>query len=217
MESHDLSVSELLRHCLDRPSDELWYDFVQLVQPVIRLSVVRTLRRWRGSSNDLVEDLTQQTYLPLCDSNLRALRRLRMEQPESLQAYLRIVAASVVVDHFRSQQTQKRGSGKMTAAIDEVSPRVPPEIEERLLAADLEKHLRICTDDNYGRDRVVFWLYYRNGLTSRAIAGIGQIGLTQKGVEALIYRLTKCIRLRIKGNLPSTASTEGGGARGISR
>jgi RNA polymerase sigma-70 factor (ECF subfamily) len=47
------------------------------------------------------------------------------------------------------------------------------------------------------RDRHIFWLYYRHGLSTKAIASIQAIALTQKGVESVIQRLTVGIRRHI--------------------
>jgi RNA polymerase sigma-70 factor, ECF subfamily len=44
---------------------------------------------------------------------------------------------------------------------------------------------------------VIFWLYYRDGLTARAIAQLPGIRLSVKGVESTIHRLTRRVRLRL--------------------
>jgi RNA polymerase sigma-70 factor (ECF subfamily) len=59
------------------------------------------------------------------------------------------------------------------------------------------------------RDRSVFWLYYRQGLTSKAIASLPGIGLTSKGVEAMIHRLSKAVRNEIDGNKLFRSPEEG--------
>ena len=48
--------------------------------------------------------------------------------------------------------------------------------------------------DTRERDRTVFWLYYKHGFTAKAIAALPAVGLTVKGVETVIFRLTKAIR-----------------------
>lgn len=44
------------------------------------------------------------------------------------------------------------------------------------------------------RDRRIFWLYYRVGLAASAIAALPSTGLTTKGVESTILRLTRLLR-----------------------
>jgi len=43
-----------------------------------------------------------------------------------------------------------------------------------------------AAEPNYIRDCAIFWLYYRQGLTAKAIAQLPDIGLTVKGVEKYI-------------------------------
>src|SRR5437667_159549 len=45
------------------------------------------------------------------------------------------------------------------------------------------------------RSRLIFWLYYRSGLSASAIASIPNIGLTTKGVESALLRLTRLVRI----------------------
>jgi DNA-directed RNA polymerase specialized sigma24 family protein len=47
------------------------------------------------------------------------------------------------------------------------------------------------------RDRTIFLLYYRYGLTASAIARLPSILLTVKGVESVIHRLTRLVRERL--------------------
>lgn len=41
---------------------------------------------------------------------------------------------------------------------------------------------------------MIFWLYYRDGLTTRAISSLPFVGLSTKGVESTIHRLTRMVR-----------------------
>jgi RNA polymerase sigma-70 factor (ECF subfamily) len=44
------------------------------------------------------------------------------------------------------------------------------------------------------KDREIFWLYYRDGLTAKAIASKSRTKLTVKGVEGVIARLTRFVK-----------------------
>jgi hypothetical protein len=48
-----------------------------------------------------------------------------------------------------------------------------------------------------GRDQTLFWLYYRHGMSASAIASLSTIGLSVKGVESAILRLTRQVRNHI--------------------
>ncbi len=54
------------------------------------------------------------------------------------------------------------------------------------------------------RDRWIFWMYYRHGLTASAISGFDRFELTQKGVESTILRLTRQVRDCLTGSNRST-------------
>jgi RNA polymerase sigma-70 factor (ECF subfamily) len=47
------------------------------------------------------------------------------------------------------------------------------------------------------RNSKIFWLYYRAGLSAAAIAALPGIGLSTKGVESLILRITRELRERM--------------------
>ena len=73
-----------------------------------------------------------------------------------------------------------------------------PPVEREILLREIDEHLAAVTEPAArGRDRQIFWLYYRHGMTARAIALIPGIGLTQKGVESAIQRLTNHVRARL--------------------
>jgi RNA polymerase sigma-70 factor, ECF subfamily len=54
--------------------------------------------------------------------------------------------------------------------------------------------LTVASGPNSVRDRRIFWLYYRVGLAASAIAALPTIGLSTKGVESTLLRLTRQIR-----------------------
>ena len=61
---------------------------------------------------------------------------------------------------------------------------------------------RLAVGQNLERDRRVFWLYYRVGLTANAIASLPAIGLSTKGVESTILRLTRLLRQELAADRP---------------
>jgi RNA polymerase sigma-70 factor (ECF subfamily) len=157
-----------------------------------------------------LEDLVQDTFLKLCGNNFSLLRRFRSERPEALVAYIRTIAATVVSDAQRSRVAQKRGSGGEPVNLDDVHNAAEPAqsvkiIERDMLLSQIDK----CLSGQTERDRQVFWLYYRQGLTSKGIAAIRAVELTSSGVESLIRRLTivarKCIERRTAEEMPQTA------------
>jgi len=47
------------------------------------------------------------------------------------------------------------------------------------------------------RERTIFRLYFRQGLTASSIASIPTVNLTTKGVESAIHRITKYLRANL--------------------
>jgi hypothetical protein len=64
-------------------------------------------------------------------------------------------------------------------------------------------------DPHLERDRKLFWLYYRVGLTADAIAGLPSIGLSTKGVESSLLRLTRLLRDEIGRDRPKAGNMLG--------
>jgi RNA polymerase sigma-70 factor (ECF subfamily) len=188
---------------------ELWERFIEEAHGVVASTVFRTLARWRTPQRDRVDDLVQETFLKLCANKFSLLQKFRSDRQEAFVAYLRAIAASVVSDSLRSSAAEKRGSGNEPVGLDEVFDAAEPAgsvavIERELLLGQVDR----CLSGQIERDRQVFWLYYRHGLTSRAIAEIKAVNLTSSGVESLIRRLTiavqKCLKVRA-GDVPQTA------------
>lgn len=205
--SEEAGLPELLRLLEDCLADTSaaaparWERFVLRIHGLIAGAVWRTLRQTATAPPcGLVDDLVQDTYVKLCADNLAALRRFRGGRPEALVAYLRAVACSVTCDYMRAEAAEKRGAGRVealdtgTAALADPRSTAEP-LDRQLLFAQLDRWLTTNGDATTGRrDRWIFWLYYRHGLTARAIAAIPVVGLSAKGVESTIHRLTRAAR-----------------------
>ena len=186
---------DVLQRCLENGTDQAWAEFVRLFQPVVARGVYRVMRRYGSSSTSLADDLAQETYIRLCKDNFRALRDFEHRHDEAIFAYIRVIASSVAFDHFRSLSTLKRkGEVADEAAISNttVSPGV---IEDSAHIRELEALLASTQSE---RDCAIFWLYYRQGFTARDISSMPQLGLSQKGVESCIFRLTQALRSTVR-------------------
>jgi RNA polymerase sigma-70 factor (ECF subfamily) len=198
----ELSLHELLRLCLQSKQEVLWAEFVRRSHPVIAGVIVKTIRRWTRPDPGLVDDIVQETYLRLCLHDFRALRQFISRHENSIFGFLKVVASNAVQDHFRAVFSQKRGH-RMTFVPLQCVPlteltAAPPDMErsDRLLAVDdcLEAH---AAGPNFSRDRMIFWLHYREGLTAKEISGLPIIGLSAKGVEGTIRRLAHLLRVKL--------------------
>ena len=64
-------------------------------------------------------------------------------------------------------------------------------------------------EENSARDSAIFWLYYRHGLTAKAISRMSAIGLAVKGVESTLLRLTRMVRGKLDAGPTSRGVASG--------
>lgn len=199
-----LTSEELLGACVETGDPAAWEEFVRRFRPVIAGTVMRTVRRFGESAPELIDDLIQETYLKICANRCRILREFEPQAAEAVFGLLKTVAFSVAQDHFRGGLAAKRGAGRRETPLETYTESAVagreglPQVEREILLREIDEHLAAVTEPAAGgRDRQIFWLYYRHGMTTRAIALIPGIGLTQKGVESAIQRLTNHVRARL--------------------
>ena len=80
-------------------------------------------------------------------------------------------------------------------------------VDRGVLLAEIERTLRHDASD---RDRRIFWLHYRAGLTAVQISSFRTIELSAKGVESVILRLTRLIRDKFTDQSTSEGKRQGG-------
>jgi len=200
-----MTAEELVRACLESSSSDAWVEFVSRFQRSISLSVIRTARLWEPVSRPVVDDLVQETYLKLCADGGRLLGAFAVRHPEAISGYIRMTAINVTRDYFKSQRCQKRGAGLNQEPLVEDdlslglgSPGGHSEMERQVLLSQIARCLEKCSaGKEQERDRLIFWLYYRNGLSAKAIAALPSVDLTAKGVESVILRITSLVREEI--------------------
>ena len=107
------------------------------------------------------------------------------------------LAANSARDFFRTRGTAKRGGGA-TISLDTPSATILASLE---LAQDFDRSLLLASIEALlpadRREQIVFRLYYRQGLTAKEISSIPALDLSLKGVESMIFRITKQIRERL--------------------
>ena len=200
-----LSLQDVICLCAGPRDDEAWEEFVSRVGRPISLTVMRTASQWGQPSRSLVEDLTQATYLKLWEGSCRLLRDFAIQHPEAILGYLKKTAANVTHDYFRHGTCQSSGGAKPHVSTNDVDPEAGKEVhgsQEKIAFGvflnEIDDHLkRSLTGPEQERDRMIFWLYFRQGMNTREIASMPAIGLSTKGVGSVIERLKDCIREQI--------------------
>jgi RNA polymerase sigma-70 factor, ECF subfamily len=195
---------DVVRSCIQSGEQAAWLEFVSRFQPMLEGAVAKAARRWTTPAPALVDDLVQATYLKLCANHFRALRELECAKESSLFGFLKVVASHVVQDHFRNSSCQKRGNGRagesMELSIGNADPIAPAshEGEQRILFSQIEQCLQShATGPHCERDFAIFWLYYRQGFTAKEISERPEIGISIKGVESTLLRLTRILRAKL--------------------
>jgi DNA-directed RNA polymerase specialized sigma subunit len=80
------------------------------------------------------------------------------------------------------------------------SSRQPRNNRFGVFSNEIDEHLKYClTGPDQERDRMIFWLYFRQGMSAKQIGSLPTIGLSAKGVGRVIERLKHGIREQILG------------------
>lgn len=219
MDYSTLSASDLFHRCATESDAAVWEEFVRRFTPVIARTVLRVVRRNSDCSTNLIEDLVQDTYLRICADDRRLLRTFVSRTEDSPYGFVKVVAASVALDFFKSRLAAKRAPELKADGIDD---RIVGDerhgltnaltlSERTILTEQIDRQLcMIVASGELQRSRTVFWLYFRAGLTASAIAALPSIGLTTKGVESLLFRLVRSMRLKFAERDQLDATNEKG-------
>ena len=191
---------ELIRACAEG-DPAAWREFMRRYNRTIAIAVYRVARQRGEESPTLVDDLTQDTYLKLWSCCRPDFRKFKSSDRGFL-AYLHVVATHVGNDHFKKLRAIKRNPGTRLESLDDinftdraVSPADLAGTERKLLFEEIDTCLSaLAPAENRERDRMIFWLYYRQGLTSKEIAPLPGVRLSQKGVESILKRMTQLVR-----------------------
>lgn len=211
----ELSSNDLVRLCAIRGGAEEWLEFVQRFTRPITITVLRVTRLW-GASTAAIDDMVQDVFLKFCEHDRKILRDFKPLSPDSFHPFLKTVAAATANDYFRRRHSAKRGGGKSEEQVTEAHPSESSGamqsiewMERNLLLREIDQLLASTSQQETNqRDRTVFWLYYQQGMTAAAIAGLPGVGLTVKGVESALHRMTSLLRNHI-GQPSSAISTKG--------
>jgi RNA polymerase sigma-70 factor (ECF subfamily) len=201
------TVNDLAKACARSADAAEWGDFVARCMPLASLMALRVSRMWVSDpSPATVDDIVQEVFLKLCEQERRILRDFEPRGEDSFFGLLRIVAGSVANDYFRRTRSTKRGGKVVTLSLTDEEPQAPASgarsAAQSALHAQLDEKLRSAPESIGERDRALFWLYYRQGYTAEEIARLSATGLTAKGVESALRRVTVWLRGQVGSRGP---------------
>lgn len=202
-----LSLKDLVALCAGAPDEVAWEEFVVRVGKPLSLIIMRTASLWGSPSKSLIEDLIQATYLKLWEGGRRLLHEFALQHPEAILGYLKKTAANATHDYFKHDHSQSSGGDLPHISTSEVDPVAgnrdfgsQAALDREIFFAEIDELLKRCTDGpDQERDRTIFWLYFRHGMSTREIACLPTMELTPKGVGSVIERLKGGIRELIAG------------------
>lgn len=200
-----LSLKDVICLCAGPRDDEAWVEFVSRVAKPLNLMILRTASMWGRPSQALVEDLTQAIYLKLWQGGRTLLREFAVERPEAVLGYLKRIAANSTHDYFRHRHSQSAGGENWHVSTIDIDPEADhgaqgsaENLALGIFLREIDEHLTRClTGPDQERDRMIFWLYFRQGMSTREIASLPGIGLSTKGVGSVIERVKLAIREQI--------------------
>ena len=213
-----LDSVRLVSLCADNlENHELWTEFLRRFTGRIKLFIRGSLRRSAGEGGNAQDsasfscatenDLFQNVIVRLVDNGCGALKRFSGTSEAELQAYFAVVARSVVRDFLRRQRALKRPRWFDTSvteehqweqALDRAGGCRQNPVERGILIRELEQLSLQMIDSHSGefsdRDRLIFKLYFYEGLSIGQIASCEGIELSKTGVEKALNRLKDRVR-----------------------
>jgi len=200
-----LSLVDVVGLCAGSCDDDAWWEFVSRVHKPICLTVLRSATLWGEPSRTVVEDLVQTTYLKLWEDNCRRLHEFALVHPDAILAYLKRVAANATHDYFKHHCSQSSGGSNPHLSTADVDPEAGQDmqgsqhqIDYTLFLQEIDAYLRHgLPGPDVERDRMIFWLYFRQGMSTKEIASLPTVGLTAKGVSSVLERLKRSIRQQL--------------------
>jgi RNA polymerase sigma factor (sigma-70 family) len=184
------------RRCLRSPRDNsAWENFLGEQKRVLTGIVFRVARRFGVAGSDEIDDAVQDVCLKI-SVQVRA-GKLSDDDDLVLENYTKALVANAAHDYFRGQRAKKRDILARIPLDSDLPQRVPEfrdlKMDDEILLSQI--HELVGGDV---RSQRVFQLYYRLGWTAKEIARIDCLGLSAKGVESLVYRLTSDLRQKMK-------------------
>jgi RNA polymerase sigma factor (sigma-70 family) len=196
MDIKNISLRKLLEYCLLKEEDEdAWREFDQRVRPTIRGVVARRLRSCRVSkTNELVGEVTHDTFVKLFNHDRRALRKDWVDD-DSIFKFVKVVGQSAAVDWLRKNKILK-DPDELDDSYDLRSRPAPNPAEEEILREQVDRCLQtLASEPNYKRDRAIFWLFYRYGYRDSEIAAL--VKLPPKTVQNILQKYVRKVRLKL--------------------
>jgi RNA polymerase sigma-70 factor (ECF subfamily) len=196
MSGPDTPDRELVELCLQGNQDA-WVEFLRRFHRLVAGVGAKTLPV-RLRSQEVIEDLVQETWKRICNNDCRALRELEWLHEGALRGILKITASSAAKDHVRIVKSQKRDIDKEEPLELVFDLPTPDDLEGRIHNRVFLEKLARCIEDKIQsethrtRDIAMFLLFFSHRVTASDLARVYELGL--KAVENTVARLARIAR-----------------------
>jgi RNA polymerase sigma factor (sigma-70 family) len=185
--------------CVNNSHDSFgWERLLSVIYPIFLRVARRVARNWGITADEQIRDLIQEVCLKV-SASASAIERDLPRSVQGAERYLSVYAANAIRDSLRAQHADKRGT---RVTISMADGREADDFEAACCAT--ERGILLAELDSMvegsATEIAIFRLYYKIGLTAKEISQIPAVGLGPKGVESLIYRMTRTLRARIQSS-----------------
>jgi RNA polymerase sigma-70 factor, ECF subfamily len=196
MDLKNISLRELVAYCLRDHAEDAWSEFDRRTRPTVRGAVAKQLRCCNvNATNELVGEITQDTFVNLLNHNYRALRK---DWPDDncIFKFIKVVGNHAVITWLRKNKILNDPEELDDRQEFRVKP-TPDTAAKEILRSQVDRCLQtLASDPNFTRDRALFWLFYRQGYRDSEIAAL--VKLPVKTVQNILQKYVRVVRLKLR-------------------
>lgn len=196
MDLTEATIREVLEYFLRSTDPDAFAEFWSRVRSTIRGRCASMLQR--RSHDELLDDLEQEAYMKLSANNYKVLRHFNWPDKDSIFKYMKVVAASVVIDWCRKNGRQSPCDPEYLDLLTDQSFAGYHTADLEILRSQIDQILHTYeSGKNFERDRAVFWMFYRWGYSAKQIANLSSIKLPVKKVENILQGMVRRVRNKL--------------------
>jgi DNA-directed RNA polymerase specialized sigma24 family protein len=206
MSFNNLSIRELLDYCLKMNDQAGWLEFDKKLRPTIYGSVRKKISS-KNIKSGVEQELVQDTFMKLYAHDRRALRNLRWDNDESIFKYAKVVAHSAVQDWRTKNKIFDNIKGIDDHGTSFLAGKQTENLE--ILRGQIDRCLQaLASNPDFGRDRAIFWYFFRWGYHASEIAVLPGVNLSVRKVENILQKLVGFVRSRLANDHGKSAPPE---------
>lgn len=210
----EMRTLKLVRFCAhNSDATPAWDELIRRIQEQLRTWAVQALRMFHQKEiahfREAVADVVQEVYVRLVQNDCQALQAFKGSTEDEFFGYLKRITHNVALNRARQNAAQKRP--RLTHSLDEElenhsdgrAAHFPPKFVAQALAEEthiyeLQEHINHYLDvvlrgPQKHRDKMLFQLFYYDGLTIEELAKLPGLNLRPHAIEVAINRV--CHRL----------------------